>query len=566
MSQVNSKNRGQKLAYLLSLFLVATPQLGYTQASDTHAHENHQHQSGLKTYACPMHPEETSHEPGSRCPKCNMFLVEQETQAEPISEQGVKTYACPMHPEETSHEAGSRCPKCNMFLVEQETQADPINEQAAKTYVCPMHPEETSHEPGSRCPKCNMFLVAEEEEESPSTKSQAEMDHSQHDPLSQAKPAPLTGEPSIKYVCPMHAHIVSDVPGTCPICGMNLEKVEVGGNQQQIEIDVSGGMQQALALKVAKAERDTLWKFVQTVGQIGYDESQINHIHARVNGWIEKLAINAVGDKLTKGQLLYEIYSPDLINAQDDYLLALSSLNSSRDSGNYQDLVRKAGLRLELLGMNKAQIKQLAKTKQTQYRVPFYAKADGIVKELSVRDGMYIQPATEVMSVVDLSKVWVIADVFENEQSWLAIGQPTEVSVPAMGLKDIEGEIDYIYPELDPVTRSLRVRIVLPNNEVELRPNTLAKIEIYGGPNEDALVIPQEALIQTGKENRVIVKQDDGGFVARQVTVGMMSQGKAEILSGISQGEQVVISGQFLLDSEASLKGSLMRLSSGHQH
>ncbi|MCL1042644.1 MULTISPECIES: efflux RND transporter periplasmic adaptor subunit [Shewanella] len=566
MSQVNSKNRGQKLAYLLSLFLVATPQLGYTQASDTHAHENHQHQSGLKTYACPMHPEETSHEPGSRCPKCNMFLVEQETQAEPISEQGVKTYACPMHPEETSHEAGSRCPKCNMFLVEQETQADPINEQAAKTYVCPMHPEETSHEPGSRCPKCNMFLVAEEEEESPSTKSQAEMDHSQHDPLSQAKPAPLTGEPSIKYVCPMHAHIVSDVPGTCPICGMNLEKVEVGGNQQQIEIDVSGGMQQALALKVAKAERDTLWKFVQTVGQIGYDESQINHIHARVNGWIEKLAINAVGDKITKGQLLYEIYSPDLINAQDDYLLALSSLNSSRDSGNYQDLVRKAGLRLELLGMNKAQIKQLAKTKQTQYRVPFYAKADGIVKELSVRDGMYIQPATEVMSVVDLSKVWVIADVFENEQSWLAIGQPTEVSVPAMGLKDIEGEIDYIYPELDPVTRSLRVRIVLPNNEVELRPNTLAKIEIYGGPNEDALVIPQEALIQTGKENRVIVKQDDGGFVARQVTVGMMSQGKAEILSGISQGEQVVISGQFLLDSEASLKGSLMRLSSGHQH
>ncbi len=566
MSQVNSKNRGQKLAYLLSLFLVATPQLGYTQASDTHAHENHQHQSGLKTYACPMHPEETSHEPGSRCPKCNMFLVEQETQAELISEQGVKTYACPMHPEETSHEAGSRCPKCNMFLVEQETQADPINEQAAKTYVCPMHPEETSHEPGSRCPKCNMFLVAEEEEESPSTKSQAEMDHSQHDPLSQAKPAPLTGEPSIKYVCPMHAHIVSDVPGTCPICGMNLEKVEVGGNQQQIEIDVSGGMQQALALKVAKAERDTLWKFVQTVGQIGYDESQINHIHARVNGWIEKLAINAVGDKITKGQLLYEIYSPDLINAQDDYLLALSSLNSSRDSGNYQDLVRKAGLRLELLGMNKAQIKQLAKTKQTQYRVPFYAKADGIVKELSVRDGMYIQPATEVMSVVDLSKVWVIADVFENEQSWLAIGQPTEVSVPAMGLKDIEGEIDYIYPELDPVTRSLRVRIVLPNNEVELRPNTLAKIEIYGGPNEDALVIPQEALIQTGKENRVIVKQDDGGFVARQVTVGMMSQGKAEILSGISQGEQVVISGQFLLDSEASLKGSLMRLSSGHQH
>nr|WP_281213701.1 efflux RND transporter periplasmic adaptor subunit [Shewanella insulae] len=558
--------------------MVATPQLGHTQALEakaTQSHAAHEHQVGVKTYVCPMHPEETSHEPGSRCPKCNMFLVEQANDTSETSEttgaaeHEAKIYVCPMHPEETSHEPGSRCPKCNMFLVEQESETGETTETAeheATTYVCPMHPEETSHEPGSRCPKCNMFLVAEEEEESTSTKAQPEMDHSQHDPLAQAKPAPLTGEPSIKYVCPMHAHIVSDVPGTCPICGMNLEKVEMSADSQQIEIDVSGSMQQALALKVAKAEKDTLWKFVQTVGQIGYDESQINHVHARVNGWIEKLAITSVGDKITKGQLLYEIYSPDLINAQDDYLLALSSLQSSKESRNYQDLVRKAGLRLELLGMNQSQIKRLAKTKQTQYRVPFYAKADGIVKALAVRDGMYIQPATEVMSVVDLSKVWVIADVFENEQSWLATGQPTEVSVPAMGLKGIEGKIDYIYPELDPVTRSLRVRIVLANNEVALRPNTLAKIEIYGGPNEDVLVIPQEALIQTGKENRVIVKQGDGSFLARKVAVGMMSQGKAEILSGISEGEQVVTSGQFLLDSEASLKGSLMRLSSGHQH
>lgn len=247
MSQVNSKNRGQKLAYLLSLFMVATPQLGHTQALEAKAsqgHEAHVHQAGEKTYACPMHPEETSHEPGSRCPKCNMFLVEQETDAS-----------------ETSLTAGHEV-----------------------TYVCPMHPEVTSHEPGSRCPKCNMFLVAEEEEESTSTKVEPEMDHSQHDPLAQAKPAPLNGEPSIKYVCPMHAHIVSDVPGTCPICGMNLEKVEMSADTQQIEIDVSGSMQQALALKVAKAEKDTLWKFVQTVGQIGYDESQINHVHARVNG------------------------------------------------------------------------------------------------------------------------------------------------------------------------------------------------------------------------------------------------------------------------------------------
>ncbi|MFB2780487.1 efflux RND transporter periplasmic adaptor subunit [Shewanella mangrovisoli] len=468
-------------------------------------------------------------------------------------------------------------------LANPATQAEAGHEHAhdthsanqVKTYTCPMHPEVESHEPG-RCPKCNMFLVEKEEEEEASTAAQ----HAEHQAASQNAaqvfdtPTPKANSlvksqssgATIKYVCPMHAHIISDVPGTCPICGMNLEKVETGGNTQEININVSGSMQQALALKVAEAKRDTLWKFVETVGQIDYDESQINHVHARVTGWIEKLMIKSVGDSVKKGQLLYEIYSPDLINAQDDYLLALDTAKSAGNSGRYQDLVRKAGLRLSLLGMNEKQIQQLADSRKTQYRVPFYAQQDGIVKALDVRDGMYIQPSTEVMSVVDLSKVWVIADVFENEQSWIALGQKAEVSVPAMNISGIEGTIDYIYPELDPVTRSLRVRVVLNNTDISLRPKTLAKVSLFGGPNKDVLVIPQEALIQTGKENRVIVKQADDSFTAKAVTVGMMSQGKAEIVSGLSEGERVVTSGQFLLDSEASLKGSLMRLSSGHQH
>ena len=456
----------------------------------------------------------------------------------------------------------------------------------AMTYSCPMHSEETSRKAGNLCTIYNMDLIRIEEEE----EEEEVMDHSSHNMSTMknkdnaddshhtqtattsadmifnvTKPASLNDDANIKYVCPMHAHIISDVPGTCPICGMNLEKVEVSGNGKEIRVDVSGGMQQAMALKVAKVKTDTLWQFVQTVGQVNYDESQINHIHARVNGWIEKLTITSVGDKVTKGQLLYEIYSPELINAQDDYLLALDTLNRGGND-RYQDLVRKAGLRLELLGFQQQQIKALAKSKQTQYRVSFYAKNDGIVKTLNIREGMYIQPETEIMAVVNLAKVWVIADVFENEQSWLAIGQKAEVSVPAMDIKIIEGEIDYIYPELDPITRSLRVRIVVSNSEIALRPNTLAKIGIFGGPNKDVLVIPQEALIQTGKENRVIVKHQDNSFTARKVTVGMLSQGKAEIKEGLVENERVVTSGQFLLDSEASLKGSLMRLSSGHQH
>ncbi|WP_372870092.1 efflux RND transporter periplasmic adaptor subunit [Shewanella sp.] len=481
-------------------------------------------------------------------------------------------YHCPMHPEVESHEPG-RCPKCKMFLVpgagaSAQTSGPLATEQ--KTYTCPMHPEVESHEPG-RCPKCKMFLVEKEEEEEadPHADHKPAEDHSAHQAAQKdifAKPAasPMEGG-KVKYVCPMHAHIISDEPGSCPICGMDLEKVEMGAGQE-VQVDVSGSMQQALALRVAKAERETLWRFVSTVGQVGYDESQLVHVHARVNGWIEKLQVNAVGDKVTKGQLLYEIYSPDLVNAQDDYLLAMDTLKKSGDAERYKELVRKAGLRLELLGMNEAQVIALAKSGKTQYRVPFYARESGVITALNVREGMYIQPMTEMLELADISKVWVIADVFENEQSWLKVGQGAEVAVPAMGMTGVEGSIDYIYPELDPVTRSLRVRVVLTNNNKELRPNTLAKVKLYGGPKRDVLAIPQEALIQTGSQNRVIVKNSDNSFVAKEVGVGMLSQGKAEILSGLDEGDLVVTSGQFLLDSEASLKGSLMRLGSGHQH
>lgn len=413
-----------------------------------------------------------------------------------------------------------------------------------------------------------MFLVKEEEEESQVDEQnvhQHASEQSQADKLlSQPKPtlvpaAQSNNDGNIKYVCPMHPHVVSDVPGSCPICGMDLEKVTVGGIGEEVVVGVSGGMQQALGMRSEQVTEGTLWKLVKTIGTVEYNENAIGHSHTRVNGWIETLMVHNVGQRVKKGQLLYELYSPELINAQDDYMQAVDYLKQDKSRG--QGLLRKARLRLELLGVSSASIKQLERTGNTIYRVPFYAEQDGFISKLTVRHGMYVQPGDTLFEIVDLSSVWIIADVFENEQSWLEQGRPVEVTSAAQGLFDLESTIDYIYPELDPVSRAMRVRIKLDNPKKLLKPGTLVDVKLFGGPKREVLSVPTEALILTGRENRVVVQRDDNRFASVPVKVGMIAQGKAEIIEGLQAGDKVIVSGQFLLDSEASIQGSLQRLS-----
>lgn len=508
--------------------------------------------------------------------------AQQHSQIHQATEQ---SYVCPMHPEETSHEKG-RCPQCNMFLVHQSTEqvsgshaAKDIAQEETKntsTYVCPMHPEETSHEKG-RCPQCNMFLVKEEEEEFSAdehaghahamastvvdTSTQTQADNILSQPKPTLTPANKQAQTShIKYVCPMHPHVVSDEPGSCPICGMDLEKVTMGdASSSEVLVGVSGGMQQALGMRSEQVTSGTLWKLVRTIGTVEYNENRIGHAHTRVDGWLETLMVHNVGQKVKKGQLLYELYSPELITAQDDYMQAIDYLKQDKARG--ASLLRKARMRLELLGVSDSTIKQLERTGETIYRVPYYADQDGFVSKLSVRHGMFVEPGTTLFEIVDLKSVWVIADVFENEQSWLEIGRPVEVSSAAQGIFDLESTIDYIYPELDPVSKAMRVRIKLDNPGKQLKPGTLVDVKLFGGPKRNVLSIPTEALILTGRENRVVVQRDNNSFASVPVKVGMIAQGRAEIIDGLDEGEKVIVSGQFLLDSEASIQGSLQRLS-----
>lgn len=369
---------------------------------------------------------------------------------------------------------------------------------------------------------------------------------------------------AIEYVCPMHSHIVRDEPGTCPICGMDLEpQVQV----DEIVVQVSGQMQQNLGITTATVAETTLWRYLPTLATVQWNDNARWHVHPRASGWLEKLFVRSEGAQVQVGDPLYSIYSKELVVAQQDFLQTLDTINGL-SAQQKQRLIRDGRLRLELLGLSAEQVKDIEQSGEILYRVPVYAKHAGVVTALNVAEGMYVEPGVEVMTVTGADSVWLIADVPERYADWMRPQAPVDVTLPAAGLNAYESEIDYIYPELDPVARTQRVRIKLPQDidAGSLHVGMQAQVELYGGPKRDVLAVPVSSLIMTGTNNRVIVQTDDQTFEQRDVHVGLIVDDEAEIMHGLSAGERVVTSGQFLLDSEASLKSSRMKGSDGGGH
>ena len=351
-----------------------------------------------------------------------------------------------------------------------------------------------------------------------------------------------------RYVCPMHSHISQDHEGTCPICGMQL--VAQKSSSKQLDVQVSGAMQQAMALTTYTVSEGVLPRFITTFGAVQFDETGLSHLHPRASGWIEKLTVNSVGQEVQKGELLYEMYSPDLLVAQEDFLSLLStSQNTSQTNGT---LLQRGRRRLSLLGLNNNLIAQIERTRQVLYRVPYYAKENGIVSVLNVREGMYVEASDRIMTLADLSKVWVIADVFAQQLDWVEVGQTIEIDLPSLQLKKLKGSVEFVYPTLNATTRTLQVRMVVANPQLLLKPDMLAKVRIYAEPIK-AMNIPIDALIQTEQTNSVFVRTDDTHFQRRDIEIGVISQKRVQVISGLHIGEKVVTAGQFLLDAEASL-------------
>ena len=354
------------------------------------------------------------------------------------------------------------------------------------------------------------------------------------------------------WVAPMDPNFRRDEPGKSPM-GMDLVPVyadEAATTAGVVSIDAT--VLSNLGVRTAVAERGTLPRLIETVGYIGYDEDTLQHIHTRVDGWIEKLVTSATGDPVRKGQLLFELYSPTLVNAQQEYLAALASSNAGLKSASRD--------RLAALGLTTGDIVRLDRERKVSQRVRVFAESDGVVADLGVREGMFVTPATEVMSVAQLDKVWVVAEVFERQSAWVEPGQQAAVELDYLPGTTLRGTVDYVNPELDPRTRTLKVRLRFDNESAKLLPNMFARVVIEGVPVKNIVHVPREAVIRGGSSSRVVVDLGDGRFESRKVLIGIESGDRVAIRRGLKEGERVVTSAQFLIDSESNIESALERM------
>ncbi|MDJ0759620.1 MAG: efflux RND transporter periplasmic adaptor subunit [Woeseiaceae bacterium] len=360
------------------------------------------------------------------------------------------------------------------------------------------------------------------------------------------------------WVAPMDPNFRRDEPGKSPM-GMDLVPVYAG------EVDSESGVVTIdpvvvnnLGVRTATAERSSLPRRIDTVGYVNYDEETVQHVHTRVEGWIENLAITSSGDSVEAGQLLFELYSPALVNAQQEYLSALRSNNAALKTASEERLVA--------LGMAPAAVRTLARERVVQQRVSVTADRSGIVNHLGVREGMFVKPETEVLSIANLDTVWVYAEVFERQAAWVAPGQAARVTLDYRPGTEIVGEVDYVYPELDRQSRTLRVRLRFENPGAGLLPNMFARVRIDGRPTGPVVHVPREAVVRGGDENRVVIDIGSGRFKSRAVRVGIESGDRIAIRAGLEAGEQVVTSAQFLIDSESNRAMAFDRMSASDDH
>lgn len=404
-------------------------------------------------------------------------------------------------------------------------------------YTCGMHPEIISDEPGY-CPICEMKLTPIRKDDSSSGSDKGKIAY---------------------WVAPMDPTYIRNEPGKSPM-GMDLVPVyenEISGSVIKIDPVTS----QNMGLRMAPVEKQSLSRTVNTVAHLTYDEKKLFSINSKVGGWIEKLYVDYEGKSVNAGQPLLDIYSPDLVAAQREYLTALknyeklsdASLESARKGAD--DLLKAARERLLLWDISEKQIDDLAKTGSISKTMTLYSPADGYVITKSVIEGDKISPGMKLFQIADLSTVWVIAHIYDYELPFISNGQKAKLSMPYLPGQEFVGRISYVYPYLDNKNRSVEVRIDIPNKKMILKPNMYGTVTIESRLPGERIVIPDQAVIRSGLRDVAFVSLGDGKFLPREVKLGAVGENDmVEVISGLNEGDMVVTSSQFMLDSESRLR------------
>jgi multidrug efflux pump subunit AcrA (membrane-fusion protein) len=468
-------------------------------------------------------------------------------------------------------------------------------------YTCPMHPMIIQEEPGS-CPICGMVLVPKDVGPASSENPQPDHDHSAAEPQTDGKSR--AGQQSV-YICPMHPSIVQNEPGTCPICGMDLVQKDLGGvaetpppttaGERKIKywaapmdptyirdepgkspmgmdlvpvyeentgndsgvgrISIDPVMVMNMGVRVAQVTRGPLVRSVRTLGEVDVAESEISVVNLRFSGWVEKIWADRTGDKVNRGDKLFAIYSPQLVAAQEEYLLAVAA--GGRDS----DLALSAAQRLLFWDIPQWFLDDIVARGNARRSFVVTALRSGYILHKNVVLGARVGAGNDLYRIGNLQTIWVNAEVYQFDAPWIEVGRKAKMQLSFMEGKTYEGQVGYIYPTLNPISKTLTVRLEFPNPGLNLKPGMFVTLWIEAKQRDNAIIVPDEAILHSGERRLVFVTDQIGKYTAREIVTGLSGDNhRTEVLSGLDEGETVVVSGQFMLDSESRLQEAIQKM------
>ena len=366
------------------------------------------------------------------------------------------------------------------------------------------------------------------------------------------------GERKIRYwVAPMDPTYIADKPGKSPM-GMDLVPVyeaEVPGESASGGVSIDPVVVQNMGVRVEPVRREPLFRHVRSIGQVEVGEDQVSAVNLRFSGWVEQILVDKTGDPVEKGQSLFEIYSPELVAAQEEYLLALQS------QGPESELARSARRKFDLWDIGQGELTAIASSRRVRRTLAVRSPRTGFVLHKNVVEGARVTAGQDLYRIGDLRKIWVTAEIYEFDAPWVEVGQPAQMELSHEGGRVYEGNVAYIYPTLNEVTRTLSVRLEFENPDIRLKPGMFATVYIQYRRVDDVLVIPTEAILDSGRRKIVFVSVADGRFEPRELVTGLVGdRHRTEVVSGLAEGEEVVVSGQFLLDSESQLQEAIRKM------